>query len=537
MQDKQLISLKSCLIGAPGALICALRQEGLVFSEEDTLGQEAIKNNTLCIFLGRAINPPESECLQHYLLYGGVAICDALNRGCPQRKKEHRNASIREDGIELYAIGKGYLIYIDRYLNRELSDYNYARKEFITSAGVVSERVAFLPKADIRQILAYLLYLAANLRGVPFLKVWYYPAGRRCAFNFRFDIDEDAGEELEKTAGLCRDWRDCTGWFISCASFEKNASKIKELTGAGFDVQSHSYYHHAYRSKRQNALNIDKSIAYFQKFNHSVEGFAAPKGIWNTGLQGLLEERGFLYSSEFSLDYDNFPFYPVIAGRFSPVLQIPIHPVCIGLYTASGIRDSQKIGDYFQEVILAKYGHNLPVFLYGHPNENLEDKLRIWRAILEKASSLENVWRLTFSELAKWWKKRDELEVEELFFDIENRSLSYRVRQGCDIKDITFCIHDTRERAFFQLKQRESVFNMAGLEFEQFSWPQRRAGRPYEERILKGSFISRQKALLKDTLDWEECTPRSQLCRDTLTANIKYYLRALRPDIKAGING
>ena len=70
-------------------------------------------------------------------------------------------------------------------------------------------------------------------------------------------------------------------------------------------------------------------------------GFAAPHGRWNAGLDAVLDELGYLYSSDFQLGYDDLPFFPWREDRFSSVLQVPIHPICEGLFLDAGVRSGR----------------------------------------------------------------------------------------------------------------------------------------------------------------------------------------------------
>ena len=80
-------------------------------------------------------------------------------------------------------------------------------------------------------------------------------------------------------------------------------------------------------------------------------GFAGPHGRWDPSLDDTLEDLGYLYSSDFQLGYDDFPFYPWKGDRFSRVLQIPVHPVCEGLFLEAGVDDPGVIGDYFAGIV------------------------------------------------------------------------------------------------------------------------------------------------------------------------------------------
>ena len=99
--------------------------------------------------------------------------------------------------------------------------------------------------------------------------------------------------------------------------------------------------------------------------------FAAPHGRWRRSLDDQLEDLGYLYSSEFQLGHDDFPFYPWKGNRFSRILQVPVHPVCEGLFLEAGVVDPGIVADYFQQVVGAKLDAGELAVIYGHPERRL----------------------------------------------------------------------------------------------------------------------------------------------------------------------
>ena len=64
-------------------------------------------------------------------------------------------------------------------------------------------------------------------------------------------------------------------------------------------------------------MNLERAHRILCSSGFEPVGFAAPHGRWRASLDEQLEDLGYLYSSDFQIGYDDFPFYPV-AGR--PVL-------------------------------------------------------------------------------------------------------------------------------------------------------------------------------------------------------------------------
>ena len=137
------------------------------------------------------------------------------------------------------------------------------------------------------------------------------------------------------------------------------------------DTQSHGHYHYVYRDPESNYHNLERADRLLEAAGFEPSGFAGPHGRWNPGLDDALESLGYEYSSDFQLGYDDFPFFPWKAGRFSRVLQVPVHPVCEGLFLDLGIPDSRVVANYLCRVVAAKMQGGEPALVYGHPERRL----------------------------------------------------------------------------------------------------------------------------------------------------------------------
>lgn len=499
------MNLKICLSNKIAPLAYVLRQEGIPF------------------FIS-----PDLKSMYSYVENGGVALkCGTSGCGDGEIRSSLYTKSHKR--------GKGVVISINPLLEVQLDDQRSITKEFATSAGVVRENVALFSKSKAREELSKAVASAFYLLGLPFVRIWYYPRNYRSLFNFRFDLDEDIGNEIEKIADIARGYRDCTTMFACCASFENSSHKIKRLIDEDYDIQSHGYYHHTYSSEEQNRSNIQKSIDYFRNMGHEVEGFAAPKGRWNKGLQTVLEKSGFLYSSEFSLGYDDFPFYPASDGAASVVLQIPIHPICWGLYKDAGIFDDEAIKRYIFEVISKKYDNREPVIIYGHPGEGISKNPRLLNDIYEYSCGKGNIWRTNLSNLAKWWKKRDRIIFSDISFESDKGVLKYTVDKDIDFSDAYLSIQrGPAKRAYYGIFKVSQEIDLNDIKYEDI---EEGASGPvlYGERIWEKPITKRIKDGIIDMLDWEECTPVNELRRENIMSQLKYVLRKCNFD-KVKIN-
>ncbi len=523
----ELVNIQVGLLGRSFEISSMLKQEGVPYFEHDPRVSGSLDGIGSMLIIDK-VTGRDTELLKVYLRKKGAIICDVLNKElisalCAKRLDRGDNA--HDECIELYESGGGHVIYVSKYLRRSAGDRNAVVKEFYTSAGIVRERVALFPGYRDRDILSRALMMSFHVRGLPFVRLWYYPKSCKSVFNFRFDLDEDTGNDLEHIAEASKEFKDCTTWFVSCASFEKNAHKIKRLIDDGFDVQSHGYYHHTYGDRSQNELNIRKSIDYIAGLSGLVEGFAAPMGRWNEGLQLVLERLGLLYSSEFSLDYDDLPFYPVLHGRPSSVLQIPIHPICWGIYKDAGIGDDNAIKEYMQKVIINKHYARLPVLIYGHPSESIGKNPALLKAIYKTAGSLSDVSRVRLSDLAKWWRNRDKVRFKDVVFNASKKTISYAIKGGTHISDLCLNIQIKPDKvSYHSIAGPCGEICLDGLKYEEI---RNLKADPdlYREAVCKKSRLKRLKEGVVAMLDWEECTPLGEIKRNSIASNLKYVLR------------
>ena len=80
------------------------------------------------------------------------------------------------------------------------------------------------------------------------------------------------------------------------------------------EIALHCYHHKVSKNYYYNESNIKEGIEIFNKAEIPLFGYAAPYGEWNFNIAKAIEQANFIYSSEFTLDYDNLPFYPYSTG-------------------------------------------------------------------------------------------------------------------------------------------------------------------------------------------------------------------------------
>ena len=266
------------------------------------------------------------------------------------------------------------------------------------------ERVARFPKAWIRRRLISALRETVTSRGGVWMRLAPFPYPFRSAFNLRVDLDEPVPEDYFRFALARNRLGDCCTHFVSTNAYQDEPEVLDDLLRR--DAQSHGHFHYVYRDGEANLKNLERADGILRDKGFEIEGFAAPHGRWNASLDDALESLGYLYSSDFQAGYDDFPFFPWKNGRFSRVLQVPVHPVCEGLFLDAGAPDGRCVADYLAKVVEEKIATGQPAFVYGHPERRLGRMPEVFTALERVLDPHPFVWRTTLTEMARWWRWR-----------------------------------------------------------------------------------------------------------------------------------
>ena len=378
----------------------------------------------------------------------------------------------------------------------------------------VTERVARHDKARIRRRLVDRVREAVAAAGGIWARLAPYPFPFRSAFNLRIDLDEPAPEDYARFAEARRPLDDCSTHFVSTHAYGALPSVLADLRRV--DAQSHGHFHHVYRDPGANRRNLRRAHDRLVDAGFRPEGFAGPHGRWNPGLDGVLEELGYAYSSDFQLGHDDFPFFPWRGGRFSEVLQVPVHPLCEGAFFEAGGAPSD-VAEHFARAIRAKVAAGEPAFVYGHPEGRLGRYPEIVAAIAEAAGRESLLWRTTLTEFARWWRWR-----------LDRRwSL---VARGDGRFEAQFDEWDARYPVALEIARGRHV---ATVPIESARTPFSLAGMAYEGREpradLPGPSLFRGprsiRSAVRSALDWETVTPVEDLPGGTLSDRLKRGLR------------
>lgn len=397
----------------------------------------------------------------------------------------------------------------------ELADWKSARFEWRLGATTLTEEIARVDRRAVRRQVLSRLRAAVEEAGGVWLCISAYPFPYRSATNFRMDYDEYEPADFEAVMRAIDGHEGCTSHFVSGAAYESVGEAWTRL--GGLDVGSHGYRHHTYRTVEENLRNIGRGIEVIRRAGIEPRGFAAPHGRFSPELHTALAELRISHSGEFGLAYDELPL------RFSPggPLQIPVHPVCLGLFLeaaerrGSGSAALAEAGDYYDELIHDRYAQGEPIFLYGHPTGRLGRYPEVLRRVLETVDSLAAVWKTTQSNWAAWWQARRQVRLT--MSEHEGRFV-VTAKQRPANWDFALEYWRGEHVALMPLDTPAVRFTPAALAYES------RRARP-GVRPVRVDRPQGLKAHLRRAIDWERITPLDEIGRTGWRNRVKRTFR------------
>jgi hypothetical protein len=334
-------------------------------------------------------------------LFYSTQICDIYSSSKVISEANYLKNQNENNIIYARKIGDGNIVVLPEDFVSLLFDDITIRKNFISiySERFPNERVSRVSKAEIAVIIRKSLEHLFHCAKLPFVHLWFFPNGEPTVFNFRIDSDFGTEKEVFDLYNIL-DKHDITGtWFIEAKSKEKWLSKFNNFTKQ--ELAYHCYRHKTTKSKTKNTLDFEKGLKLFKENGLIAKGYAAPYGEWNNNTGQLSEKFGFEYSSEFGYAYDGLPFFPLVNGVQSKVLQIPIHPISTNRLKHAGT-SSYNLIKYFSNVIDRKISNFEPLFFYTHPFEKEYD---FFNSLFEMIGS-KNIHKISLIEYSNWWKER-----------------------------------------------------------------------------------------------------------------------------------
>jgi hypothetical protein len=291
-----------------------------------------------------------------------------------------------------------------------LADERAAFQQWQIGGLPVRETVAGVDRAVLRQRLLADLRVLVEAAGGLWLRVSPFPHPYRTAFNFRLDHDEYEAHDFAAALDAMAGYEQAVSHYICASTHANRPEAMARLRGA--HVGSHGWWHHTYREATDNVTNIRRGIEGLRAAGIDPVGFVAPHGRFHRGLLKALSELGITHSSEFGLAYDDLPFFP----SRSDVLQIPIHPICLGVcleaagrvagHAMTASQAAEATLEHWQSVAADKHRAGDPIFFYGHPDGRVGRFPQILRGLLACVSQLPAVWLTTLAEFERWWRRR-----------------------------------------------------------------------------------------------------------------------------------
>ena len=391
------------------------------------------------------------------------------------------------------------------------------------------EEIARVDKRAVRRRVLGRLRATIEQAGGIWLRVSPFPFPYRSAFNFRIDYDQHHARDFAATLDAVAGNEQATSHFVVGSAYQGAGEALARLRG--LDVGSHGFWHHTYRNEDENLHNVGRGIEVLAAAGLGPRGFAAPHGRFNRGLLAALETLGVPYSSEFGLAYDELPFFP----DGSDVLQVPVHPISLGLFLDALRRQCRdrvaRIPElaeaavdgavrYFGELAAARYRSGEPVFLYGHPTGRLGRYPRLLGQVFQTISQFGGIWRTTMTEFAAWWRLRSQVRLTvrqagaDYVVSTQHKPAGYRV--GIEY-------WRGEHVALMPLDRLRVRFSPGALAF------QNRAATPGFHPVR----IDRPEGLrgrIRRVLDWERVTPVEEIGTGTWRNWAKRTLRQLWKD-------
>jgi hypothetical protein len=426
--------LRAALVGPSRSWEQLLIQEGLPYAVVDVTRENLGVEYSVAI-VHRPTSGVEREVLENYLRGGGAllgvaASCTGI-AGTESRREQlryllgdgqlpfrsvllidlsregavPREASVLRSDQNNFAafagpLGGGWAVLLPFDPGEATADIRSAQKSFYSRyERLPSEHVSLVAKGEVRHLVREALEYLHLVRGIPYVHLWYFPEGGTNVFAFRVDTDGAARADIDPLLGLAREHGIGLSWFLDVQSHEALLPHFEAMVGQEIGV--HCFEHRVSDVATENLENFSKAKRVLEAVGLQPEGLAVPFGRWTPLLASQTAELGFRYSSEFSFAYDTFPLSPASTEEVYGVLQVPIHPVCVGSLRQVGYA-AKQMAEYFAMVAGWKMRRREPLFFYHHPSHRAWD---VVASILER-SNAGGVLPLTFGAYVRWWEQR-----------------------------------------------------------------------------------------------------------------------------------
>jgi peptidoglycan/xylan/chitin deacetylase (PgdA/CDA1 family) len=297
-----------------------------------------------------------------------------------------------------------------------------SRKKFINIGGGKPLIWEYLPESFTRQSNQFPLNTVLNLEKKVRIEKWYWPHGARSFFSFRADMDEGNEGSLLRFLDAMAPWHKSLSLFVCGKAYIGKERLLQKISELNVEVGNHTYTHYVFSSKDKNRINLELTERLLTLVAIDPKGYVGPASFFHKGMYGLLEEKGYEYTSSFGLSHDGFPFFPRKNNSATyRMVEIPFH--CLGdRFPKFGISlDSDTVRTFFEQLLEKKYHRCEPMFIYGHPDMpgRMGDHPDLVKCICEKALSFDDVSTGNMADIAAWWKRRHDT-VADISYERDN---------------------------------------------------------------------------------------------------------------------
>ncbi len=296
--------------------------------------------------------------------------------------------------------GHGLLIHVRAEDVLLFQDYNrlWHRTQLSDAAQAFTPMTPVAKGACVR-FWTKILCVAFRHHSLPLLHPWFFPDMARTHFNVRVDADWCKPEEWDKTLAVLGSELGRSSWFITCDTLgEQGLPYLQMLKKSGCEVGSHNFEHYTFRDYANNLANMRRAQEFLTSHGIECTSFVSPSAKWNPALQRAIGQFPYVYTSEFTLAHDCYPFFPAVDGKSSPALQVPVHAVSPNNFLRFSKATHADVQAYYAEVATRLYDACLPIHLYGHPH----DLFALSGEWIRQVAAMPHVHTSTLMDYARW---------------------------------------------------------------------------------------------------------------------------------------
>lgn len=348
--------------------------------------------------------------------------------------------------------------------------FGYKRIDNFSDKYLLEVHTTLVDKEKILRFLRKILIEAFGLADLPYIHVWYYPTFSSTIFLFRQDVDYVDEEGIKNLSAVTEKYGIRGTYFINinggeefedAADYTKLAKPatperkgvLKKLLTRSNELANHGYWHDVFDNFEDNYKNIKKCSVYLKKlFGIQDKGFAAPGGIWHSELARAIDQRGFLYASNGTLDCGGFPYYPYYAGRKAKTLEIPFNLVGDASFElAFQPSDIKALKKFYLKLVDEQLNNNEPVAIMGHPHLIGKVAGSFFPPLFTRILKLK-IPNYNLEEFAQWWKRREKIN---LFYEKRRQKITVKSDTPSVIIETVF----REKKKLLKLNKKKLIIN------------------------------------------------------------------------------